>query len=303
MTTPPIEPGQRRRTFWSDFRRFFLRGLSGVVPPLVTIAILLWAYNFIDRNIGQYVTEGLLRVMASGTGKPALVSEADAYVYGTPLDEFDEQGRRVTREIRLLLKAGVPQSAKNRVWWELLFRKYHLSVVGFVLGILLIYFLGYFLASFIGHSIWRLMERTFSRVPLLKAVYPHVKQVTELFLSEKTLDVASVVAVEFGRAGSWAVGFIVGPGLPELRARLQGDFITVFVPASPTPFTGYALTVRRDEVVKLDMTLDEAMRFVVSCGVVVPGSHPYLKLETKSPWRAKDSAGATTESNEPTLKV
>jgi len=285
-----VESGQSY-SFWGDFRRFFLRGLSVIAPPMLTFAILVWAFSFIDRNIGQPVTRGMLRLVLlwSGDRKPTMMKLDDALTYGEPIDEFDNVGRRLTREYRVLTYPNAEEKAKVRVWWELFFRKYHLEIAGFVMGILLIYFVGYFLASFIGRSSWRLVERAFFRIPVVKAVYPHVKQVTDVVLAEKKLDVSAVVAVEYHRKGMWSLGFVVAPGLREIEQHEQSRCLTVFIPGSPTPFAGYAVVVRRDEIVELNVTLDEAVRFLVSCGVVVPGAESPIELEarTRGPWRTK----------------
>src|SRR5205085_5026167 len=121
---------------------------------VVSIAILVWAYNFIDRTIGSNVTAVLLNIMASGERRPDLVNEADALKYGQPIHEIDDQGRQLTWEYKLLQNAAVSPAEKSRVMWEVLFRKYHLNIVGFVLAILLIYLAGYVLASFMGRRTW-----------------------------------------------------------------------------------------------------------------------------------------------------
>lgn len=288
MKTNPNGDQAGEHGFGSDFRRFFVRGLSGLVPPLVTLAILIWAYNFIDRNIGQYVTNGLQRFMASVKPGVDLVTDADVLKYGEPIDEFDKDGRRLTREFRLLAHPMASAEVKNRVAWVILTRKYHINVLGFVLAIMMIYLVGYFLASFIGKSTWQILERGLFRVPLVKAVYPHVKQVTDLVLSEKKLDVSEVVAVEFPKPGMWALGLVVGKGLGPIERHCREEMLTVFIMSSPTPFTGYPLCVRRSQVIEVAISLDEALRFVVSCGVVAPGADRSIELRTQSPWRSPD---------------
>ena len=291
MTEQPSDPASK--TFGGDFRRFFLRGLSVIIPPMLTIAILLWAFNFIDANIGQYVTAVVRQIMASGNTRPTWVTEEDALKYGEPLHEIDNWGRQITWEYKQLVSPVVADKTKVDVLWRVFFRKYHLNVIGFVLGILLIYFLGYVLASFIGRGIWRMIERAMFRIPLVRAVYPHVKQVSDLLLAEKKMDVSAVVAVEYPRPGIWALGLVVGSGPPfrEVQDRLSSDGLTVFIMSSPTPFTGLPVWVRREEVVQLPMTLDEAVRFCVSCGVVAPGGTEVLRLKAQSPWQPTRASG------------
>jgi uncharacterized membrane protein len=295
----PVPPPSRepRPTFGSDFRRFFLRGLAGILPPLVTIAILVWVFNFVDGTIGALVTNGLRGAMASDNRRPEVVTIDDALTWGEPIDEFTRDGRRITREYKLLMRPDVPETFKAQVLWDVAFAKYRLAWIGLILGILLIYFVGYFLASFLGRSTWRIVERAFFRLPIVKAVYPHVKQVTDMVLSERTFDASAVVAVEFPRAGTWALGLVVGER-DEMTSRVfSGEFIRVFVMMSPTPFSGHPIWVRRDEAIELPMTLDEAIRYCVSCGVVMPGGDKILPVPTRSPWRPKEESsheGPTT---------
>jgi uncharacterized membrane protein len=103
-------------------------------------------------------------------------------------------------------------------------------------------------------------------------VYPALKQVVEfLFGSEqKNLEFNRVVMIEYPRPGIWSMGLVTGDAAREVRAAV-GDAVTVFVPSSPTPFTGWTVTVPRDQVRELPITVDEALRYLVSAGVVVPG--------------------------------
>jgi len=257
-------------TFWTDFRRFFLRGLAGLMPPLVTVAILVWVFNFAHDTIGAYVTDAMLTLMSSSGRQPAFMTDEDALTYGDPVDELDEKGRRLTREYKLLKNPRATNQFKSRIGWDLAARKYRLDMVGLILGILLIYFVGYFLASLMGRSTWKLVESAFFRLPIVKAVYPHVKQVTDLLLSERQIAGSSVVAVEFPRRDAWVLALVVGEGFEPLRTQRPDALVRVFVMNSPTPFGGFVIMVPRSDLIDLPLSIDEALRFCVSCGVVVP---------------------------------
>lgn len=271
-------------TFWSDFRRFFLRGLAGLMPPLVTVAIFVWVFNFAHGTIGAWATNTMLTLMSAGGRQPAFVTEADALTFGEPVDEFRDQ-KRLTREFLLLKNEGAPAELKARIWWELAARKYHLDLVGLVLGILLIYFVGYLLASIMGRSIWKLVESGFFRIPIVKAVYPHVKQVTDLLLSERQPTGSAVVAVEFPRRDAWVLGLAVGDGFEPLKSKVGPDLVRVFVMNSPTPFGGFVIVVPRKDCIEVPLSIDEALRFCVSCGVVSPGASRPPELASAAPWR------------------
>jgi len=145
------------------------------------------------------------------------------------------------------------------LWW-----------VGFLVAIAGVYAIGRFVASFLGRGLWRLIEGTFFRLPIVKQVYPYVKQVTDFLLSERKLEFSRVVAVEYPRKGIWSLGLVTAPGMRTLHGALGGDLLTIFIPSSPTPFTGYTITVRREEVIDLPLSIDNALRFTVSGGVIMP---------------------------------
>jgi uncharacterized membrane protein len=255
--------------------------MAALLPTLLTIAILVWAYNLIDRNIGQYISAGFVTVLARSVGPPSAAvirPTEDAIRYGTRIPEWDnEQGRWLTEEYKFLAYLRQHPSDSRRVeravvLWRLAFAKYHLHLVGFVIAIVLVYFVGFSLASFYGRTTFRLIERLQSRIPLVKAVYPYVKQLTEFVFGEKKIEFTLVVAVEYPRKGIHSIGLVTGAGLRPLQAMAPQELVTVFVPSSPTPFTGYVITIPRSDVLELPLTIDEAVRFVVSGGVIQPDS-------------------------------
>jgi len=278
LNDPPAaaQPG-----FLDEFKRFFLRGLSALLPTLVTIAILIWAYELVDRHIGRYITEGLIRGLSATIGPPApgtIDLEKDVLRYGTKTGEFDELGRELTREYKLIhhpahcSKDGRPWSSpqRTRALWRIVFAKYHLGLVGFLLAVCAVFFMGFFLASFIGRSIWRLIESFLVRIPVVKAIYPHVKQVTDFLFRERRRDYTGVVAVQYPRKGVWSLGLLTGSPLRAIQSRTPQEMVTVFVPSSPTPVTGYVVTVPREDVIELAISMDDAVRFLVSGGVIRP---------------------------------
>ena len=272
-----------------EFKRFFMRGLAALAPTLLTIALLIWAYRFVDNNIGQPITRLVVTMYAWG-GPPHKglgIDKETALRLGDPIDQWDPQtGRRLTAQYKIITQPQVMKStdqaardaaekAERKALWELATRKWRFfNIIGFVLGILLIYFVGYFLASFVGRKTWPFLERVILRIPVIGAIYPNIKQVTDLLISERKLEFAGVVAVQYPRKGVWAVGLVTGPPMRTIREHDKRDLLTVFIPSSPTPFTGYTVTVSRDDVTELPWTIDEALRFTVSGGVVNPDESP-----------------------------
>ncbi len=270
--------------FFDDFKKFFLRGVAALLPTLLTIAILIWAYQLVDEYIGRYITKGFITMLARTAGCPATISiETDTLRYGTPTGELDAEGRWLTREYKVTHhpshrgdpgRRGDESLAYRQAMWRVAFAKYKLGLAGFLLAIALVYFVGFFVASFIGRTAWGLLERVQERVPLVNAIYPHVKQITDFLLSENRVAFRGVVAVEYPRRGIWSLGLLTGEALRELSRAGQDDMVSIFIPSSPTPVTGYVITVPRSDVLELSLSIDEALRFTISGGVIKPGSLP-----------------------------
>lgn len=278
--------------FMDDFRRFFLRGLAVLVPTLLTFAILVWAYRLINENVAVFMTRALVSACSAIRAEPPrgwVNGEEDALRYGTPLNEWDNLGRRVTLEYKIIHNYANLQAVtklsdeetdtvrrahedRNAALWRVTFAKYKLHLLGFVIVIVLVYFIGFFLASFIGRASWRAAEGLLRRIPVIRAIYPSVKQVTDFLLTERTVGFSSVVAVQYPRKGVWSIGLSTGAPLKQLQEQVGGDLVTVFVPSSPTPITGYVVQVPIEDVIELNMSIDEGLRFTISAGVIKPNA-------------------------------
>jgi len=223
--------------FVSDFKRFFLRGLAAVLPTLLTLMVIVYVFKFVNTYIGQYINTGVLAVFKQ------FYAESDP-------------------------STGVGMTGENI---ETIWHKYFWWV-GLFLAVVAIYIFGRFVASYIGRFIWRFAERAIRSLPLIGGIYPHIKQVTDFALSERKLEFSRVVAVEYPRKGVWSVGLVTGGGMRMLQEVSDSTLLTVFIPSSPTPFTGYTITVRREEVIDLAMSIDDALRFTISGGVIMPSN-------------------------------
>lgn len=260
-----------------------------LVPTLVTFAIIVWAYRLVNDNVGAHITAGLMGVCSwiSDEPAPGLIDvERDSLRYGTPIDEWDAAGHRLTVERKIIqnykllqgnrLTPASPEAlhdaeaAKNAALWQIAFAKYRMHLLGFLLGIVLVYFVGLFLASFIGRTSWRAAEGLLFRIPLIRAIYPNVKQVTDFLLTERSVGFSRVVAVEYPRKGVWALGLSTGGPMQQVQALVSDELVTVFIPSSPTPVTGYVIQVPRKDVIELNMSIDEGLRFTISGGVIKP---------------------------------
>jgi len=205
-----------------------------LLPAVLTIWIFVLAYTFIQQNISVHINRGLVRLIAHFQGEN-----------GIPKEDLIE-----------ILVTG---------WAG--------SIVGFVLALVAVCLVGAILASVFGRALWRMIEKFILNTPVLRRVYPYIKQVTDFLLApeqQKRLSFSRVVAVEYPRKGIWSLGLVTGSGLKNITENLKKDFLTVLVPTSPTPFTGFVIVIPRKNAIDLDMTVEEAFRFLISGGVITP---------------------------------
>ena len=106
-------------------------------------------------------------------------------------------------------------------------------MIGFILSFVLIYIFGRFVASILGRAMWRIIEHSFFRLPVVKQIYPSVKQVTDFLLAERKMEFSRVVAVEYPRKGIWSLGLVTNNGMRTLREELGHDLVMVFIPVEP----------------------------------------------------------------------
>lgn len=233
---------RRRLNFSDDFRRFFLRGLSAVLPTIITLWLLIRVWSFLWENLGRHMISAIVRVWN-------LLVEHELMPFR-------------------------PAVYTRMFWWNVM-PEWLVQLIGVAMAVSLIYLVGLLVGNLIGRTIWRLAELAVMRIPLIRAVYPAVKQVTDFLLVERggtQFDSSKVVAVQPHAGGIWSIGLVTGAGLRALSEAVGEDMVTVFIPSSPTAFSGYVVVVPRDAVVELPLKVEEAMRLLVSGGVIAPGS-------------------------------
>ncbi len=176
---------------------------------------------------------------------------------------------------------------KHYVQYSILKRSFVIPVF-FAGFILLMYLLGKFLAAGVGRYFWNSMENVINQLPIIRTVYSSVKQVTDFFVGEsETNDFQRVVAVEYPRKGVWSLGFVTGESMLTIRGAVDGEpIVSVLMPTSPVPGTGFTISVRKSETIDVDIPIEQALQFVVSCGVVIPDGeiqeHITAELESRS---------------------
>ena len=255
---------------FKNFRTYFFRGLAALLPTILTIWIFAQGYMFVKDNINEHVNRGVVWVLTSSFDWYPAVSTEQLEKYAI------EQEKALKSNPTALQQTIQDEEFKNRV------RMYHAEkywvrgrgqITGFIIVLVGVCFLGAFLASVAGRTIWHTMEKMFMNAPFIKQVYPHIKQVTDFMLTKKQLAFSKVVAIQYPRKGVWSLGLVTGTGLKKVVGKIDKDFLTVFVPSSPTPFTGYVIMTPKDETIEVEMTVEEALRFTISGGVITPSEH------------------------------
>ena len=138
-----------------------------------------------------------------------------------------------------------------------------------LLSIIFITVIGWLSLSFIGKKILQLVNETLKRIPILRTIYSAIGQMTESLAPRKG-NKKSVVLVEYPRKGSWAVGFATKDNKGEISNKTSTELVNVFVPTTPNPTSGFLLMFPKKEIIYLDMTFEEASKFIVSAGTSNP---------------------------------
>lgn len=280
------------------FRLFFLRGLAIVLPTVLTLWLVAVAYQFVQQNIASPINYGVRELLLVTSDWP--VASEEIRLEATK-DEFLTAVQISERE--LMLEEKLPPNGSTRKqrdtqlmnwvqerddimiiarritlerWWNNVslggFRP--MDLIGLVIAVVLIYFIGVLLSNYIGRRIYKRAEDLLHRVPLVSRVYPAFKQITDFIFGDDKdkMQFNRVVAVQYPRKGLWSVGLVTGSTMQRIQTEAGLDCLTVFIPSSPTPFTGYVITVPVGDTLDLPISIEEALKFAVSGGVLVPPS-------------------------------
>lgn len=259
------------RTFSGDFKRFFLRGLTILLPSVLTLWLVWAAFQFVQRNVAEPINSGIRQGLLLVAPRVLPASELPEW-FSVPADKL--AAAREQRQAEGQLSVGGEEALRKQIraqnlrqYWN---DRWYLRLIGLVVAIVLFYVTGIVLGGFLGRRIYTRLEAWFTRLPVFKQVYPSVKQLVDFVLGQKQIAFNRVVMVEYPRKGIYTVGLGTGPAIAAMERAIGRDCMTVFIPSTPTPVTGFTITVPKDEVVELAMSIDEAFKFVVSGGVLLP---------------------------------
>ena len=150
---------------------------------------------------------------------------------------------------------------------------FHIPGLGTILTLLIIFFTGLATRNFIGKKIVRAWEAILVRIPVVNSIYSSVKQVSDTLFSSSGNAFRKALLVQYPREGCWTIAFLTGTPGGDVKNHLLGDYISVYVPTTPNPTSGFFLMVPRTEAIELAMSVDEALKYIVSMGVVAPGQN------------------------------
>lgn len=144
------------------------------------------------------------------------------------------------------------------------------ALIGIVLVVSVLLLTGFIASNFLGRQLLQLGEEILEHIPLVRSIYSGAKQISETMFSNKGKSFRKVVLIRYPQKETWSLAFQTSDTLGELNSKVPGNMISVFVPTTPNPTSGFLLMVPTEDVIELEMTVDEALKMIISLGVIVP---------------------------------
>jgi uncharacterized membrane protein len=149
----------------------------------------------------------------------------------------------------------------------------HIPGFGVLLALVIVMVIGAITSNFLGRRLMYWWDSLLGRIPIVRSIYSSVKKVSDTLFSEKGNAFRKALLVQWPRPGVWTIAFLTGVPGGDVSRHLADDYLSVYVPTTPNPTGGYFVMLKRSDCIELDMTVDEALTYVISMGVVVPGSN------------------------------
>jgi uncharacterized membrane protein len=265
--------------------RPFLRGLAVLLPSVLTLWLIVKAYQFIDSAIAEPINRGIRATFIQIPHYFPTIAES--FAMGPTADAIEARAHAtsisVNDAVAMKSLSGDMFAVAVNDWWT---SHPWMNFLGLLVAAIIVYISGRLVGGFIGRAFYKRIEKIMVAVPVIRKVYPYIKQLVDFLISDEDKPKFSrVVAVEYPRIGIWSVGFMTGESLKTIEEKLPNS-VTIFIPSSPTPFTGYTITVPRKDTIDLPITVEEAIRFAVSGGVLVPDHQVFSRAQgvsTKEP--------------------
>lgn len=148
---------------------------------------------------------------------------------------------------------------------------FHIPGLGLFISLAVLILTGMLVSNFIGRQFVALWEYILAKIPVVRSIYSAVKKVLETLFTSKDQSFRKVLLVEYPRKGLWSIAFQTGAGSDELNKVLNTELVSIFIPTTPNPTSGFLMLVPRSEVIELEMNVEDALKYVISLGVVLPG--------------------------------
>ncbi|MGQ0579092.1 MAG: DUF502 domain-containing protein [Betaproteobacteria bacterium] len=159
----------------------------------------------------------------------------------------------------------LPESWQPRRWLG-----FHIPGLGVLMTLAVVFATGVLGANIIGQRLVRYWESLLARIPIVKSLYSSVKQVSDTLFSSSGLAFRKALLVQYPRQGSWTIAFLTGQPGGDVANHLKGEYVSVYVPTTPNPTSGFFLMMPAADVVELDISVDDALKYIISMGVVPP---------------------------------
>lgn len=144
--------------------------------------------------------------------------------------------------------------------------------IGTILTLLVVFVTGLLTANILGQRLVLFWEAVLGRIPVVKSIYYSVKQVSDTLFSSQGEAFRKALLVQYPRQGSWTIGFMTGQPGGDVVNHLKGEYVSVYIPTTPNPTSGFFLMMPKSDVIELDMSVDVALKYIISMGVVPPGN-------------------------------
>jgi uncharacterized membrane protein len=146
----------------------------------------------------------------------------------------------------------------------------HIPGLGVILTLVIVFVTGVLATNFLGARLVHLWHAILHRIPVVNSIYSSVKQISDTLFSSSGQAFRKALLIEWPRPGMWTIAFLTGTPGGDVANHLEGDYVSVYVPTTPNPTGGYFVMLPRKDVIELDMTVDEALKYIISMGVVAP---------------------------------
>lgn len=169
----------------------------------------------------------------------------------------------------------------------------HIPGLGVVLTVLVVFATGVFAANILGQRLVKFWESLLARIPVVNSIYTGVKQVSDTLFHPEGQAFRKALLVQWPSPGTWTIAFLTGAPGGDIVNHLKGDYVSIYVPTTPNPTGGYFVMVPRSSVVELDMTVDAALKYIISMGVVAPGGNGQKGGDAAAPQKAANQQAKT----------